>query len=46
MRTSRLFMGMSGVAVQSDVAVPDASEWHAEPARVFDHLYFLGTQSF
>ncbi len=26
-------------------AVPDVSEWHAEPAKVFDNLYFLGTRS-
>lgn len=26
-------------------AVPDVSEWHAEPAKIFDNLYFLGTQS-
>ena len=26
-------------------AIPDVSTWHAEPAKVFDNLYFLGTQS-
>ncbi len=26
-------------------AVPDVPEWHAEPAKVFDNLFFLGTQS-
>ncbi len=25
--------------------VPDASTWHAEPAKIFDNLYFLGTRS-
>jgi len=25
--------------------VPDVPTWHAEPAKVFDNLYFLGTQS-
>ncbi len=26
-------------------AAPDVSTWHAEPAKLFDNLYFLGTQS-
>lgn len=25
--------------------VPDVPDWHAEPAKVFDNLYFLGTRS-
>ena len=25
--------------------VPDVSTWHADPAKIFDNLYFLGTQS-
>ncbi len=25
-------------------AVPDRAEWHAEPVKVFDNLYFVGTQ--
>jgi len=25
-------------------AVPDRSQWYAEPARVFDNLYFVGTR--
>src|SRR5262245_7338384 len=26
-------------------AVPPRSEWYAEPAKVFDNLYFVGTQA-
>ena len=25
-------------------AVPDRTQWHAEPAKVFDNLYFVGTR--
>ena len=25
-------------------AVPDRAQWHAEPAKVFDNLYFVGTR--
>jgi metallo-beta-lactamase class B len=25
-------------------AVPDRTEWHAEPVKVFDNLYFVGTR--
>ena len=24
--------------------IPDRAQWHAEPARVYDNLYFIGTQ--
>jgi len=32
----------AAAAVQQQTRPPDRSQWHAEPVRVFDNLYFVG----
>src|SRR3954464_13593940 len=34
----------SSVGSGSRGVIPDSAVWHAEPARMFDHLHFIGTR--
>ena len=36
--------GTGGQGAAAPRANPPASEWHAEPVKVFDNLYFLGSK--